>query len=98
VQEVKLIANASLPAGFLLFPEGDANARIMNGGFPAVRLGESPDEFLAALAHTFTGPDEFELLLKRDTEFLRFESIPNVIGEGVQATLSFIPPQTQYDI
>lgn len=62
----------------------------MNSDFPAVRLGESPDEFLASVAHTITGPDAFELLLKRDTEFPHFESIPNVIGEGVQMAGSFI--------
>jgi hypothetical protein len=62
----------------------------VNDGFPAVRLGKSPDEFLAFLSHTFTGPNAFELLLKCDTEFPRFESIPNVIGERVQITLSLI--------
>ena len=76
--------------GFLLFPERHANSRIVNSGFPAVRLGESPDEFLASVAFTFTGPDAVELLLKRDTEFPHFEPIPNVIGERVQITLSFI--------
>jgi hypothetical protein len=70
----------------------------VNGGFPAVRLGESPDEFLAALASTFTGPDAFELLLKRDTEFPRFEPIPNVIGERVQMTSSFILRETRHGI
>jgi hypothetical protein len=62
----------------------------VNSCFPAVRLGESPDEFLASVALTFTGPDAFELLLKRDTEFPHFEPIPNVIGERVQMALSFI--------
>jgi hypothetical protein len=62
----------------------------VNSGFPAIRFGESPDEFLAFVAHTITGPDAFELLLKRDTEFLRLEAFPNVIGERVQIRLSFV--------
>jgi hypothetical protein len=77
--------------GFLLFPEGHADSGVVNGGFPAIRFGKSPDEFLASLAHGFPGPDAFELLLKRDTEFPQLEPIPNVIGEGVQNTMSFIP-------
>jgi hypothetical protein len=62
----------------------------VNSGFPAVRFGESLDEFLAFVAHTITGPDAFELVLKRDTEFPHFESIPNVIGERVQMAGSLI--------
>jgi len=70
----------------------------MNGGFPAVCLGESPDEFVAAIAPAFTGPNAFELLLKRDAEFPHFEPIPNVIGERVQITLSFILRETRHGI
>jgi hypothetical protein len=70
----------------------------VNSCFPAVRLGESPDEFLASVALTFTGPDAFELLLKRDTKFPHFESIPNVIGERVQMAGSFIVRETQHRI
>jgi hypothetical protein len=98
VQEDKIYRHWSLPGCLLLFPEGHADSGIMNGGFPAVRLGESLDEFLAALAPIFTVPNGLELLLKRHTEFPRLESIPNVIGEGVQNTLSSILQQTQHDI
>jgi hypothetical protein len=62
----------------------------VNGDCPPIRLGEISDEFLAFLADTFTGPDALELLFKCNAEFPRLESIPNVIGEGVQNTLSFI--------